>query len=69
MLTQNPTAKHILKSTPRAVDLTVLMALSSITVEQTKATKKNQSTNASNYWITSLATQTQKPDFTHLTWY
>ncbi len=50
----------------QAVDRTVLMALSSIVVEQTKATEK-QWHDAPNYWITCRATRTQRSDSTHVT--
>jgi hypothetical protein len=50
----------------RAVDMTVLMALSSIVVEQTKATEKRWH-DAPNYWITCQATWTRRSNSTHLT--
>jgi hypothetical protein len=50
----------------RAVDMMVLMALSSIAVEQMKAMEK-QWHDAPNYWITCQATRTRRSDSTHLT--
>jgi hypothetical protein len=50
-----------------AVNMMVLMALSSIAVEQTKATEKTMAQNAPNYWITCWATRTRRSDSMHLT--
>jgi hypothetical protein len=50
----------------RVVDMTVLIALSSIAVKKTKATEK-QWHDAPNYWITCRATRTRRSNSTHRT--
>ncbi len=51
----------------RAVNLTVLMALSTIASEQTKGTKKHWK-RRTNSWIIWRHTQMRRSDFVHRTW-
>ncbi len=52
----------------RAVDLTILMALSTIASEQTKGTKKKHWKRRTNSWIIWRHTQMQRSNFVHRTW-